>query len=277
VTKDDSRIDRAALERIVRRAAELQTGERDIGEGLSPDEVVSLGREVGIPARYLQQAMLEERTRNEPVSATGLLDRVVGPATCEAQRVVRGATEDVERQLLAWIEEHELFAVQRQQPGWITWEAMGGMQVALRKSAAALGSARRPFMLSRASTLSATVTALEPGYCHVSLKAELRQARGAVVGGLAGLGSAALAATVILSVMTPFWWVAVAPLPVFLAGGVGVIRTYPPIVARVRLGLERALDNLEHGTMRSSQALPPPGGGILGAVLQEVRKALKPS
>jgi hypothetical protein len=125
--------------------------------------------------------------------------------------------------------------------------------------------------------LSATVTALEPGYCHVSLKAELRQARGAVVGGLAGLGSAALAATVILSVMTPFWWVAVAPLPVFLAGGVGVIRTYPPIVARVRLGLERALDNLEHGTMRSSQALPPPGGGILGAVLQEVRKALKPS
>jgi hypothetical protein len=29
--------------------------------------------------------------------------------------------------------------------------------------------------------------------------------------------------------------------------------------------------------MGSSQALPAPGSGLLGAVLQEVRKALKPS
>ena len=30
-----------------------------MGEGLTPDEVVALGKEVGIPGRYLQQAMLE--------------------------------------------------------------------------------------------------------------------------------------------------------------------------------------------------------------------------
>ena len=43
------KIDRAALERIMQRAAELQTGERDIGEGLTPEEVLALGKEVGIP------------------------------------------------------------------------------------------------------------------------------------------------------------------------------------------------------------------------------------
>src|SRR5207247_2511228 len=53
------RIDRETLDRIIRRAAELQTSERDIGEGLSREEVLALGKEVGIPAKYLQQAMLE--------------------------------------------------------------------------------------------------------------------------------------------------------------------------------------------------------------------------
>ena len=60
---DASRIDRAALERIIKRAAELQTGERDIGEGLTEQEVLQLGRDVGIPGRYLQQALLEEQSR----------------------------------------------------------------------------------------------------------------------------------------------------------------------------------------------------------------------
>ena len=44
------KIDREALERIMQRAAELQAGEADVGEGLTPDEVTALGREVGIPA-----------------------------------------------------------------------------------------------------------------------------------------------------------------------------------------------------------------------------------
>ena len=89
------KIDRAALERIMQRAAELQTGERDIGEGLTPEEVLALGKEVGIPPGYLQQAMLEERSRIDPARGHGFLDRAVGPAVCSAQRVVRGTPEEV--------------------------------------------------------------------------------------------------------------------------------------------------------------------------------------
>src|SRR3954451_15532569 len=79
-------IDRAALERIIQRAAELQTSERDIGESLTPDDVLALGKEVGIPSRYLQQALLEERTRLAGGAPTGLIERAVGPAATRAPR-----------------------------------------------------------------------------------------------------------------------------------------------------------------------------------------------
>ena len=55
-----ARIDRAALERIIQRAAELQTSEREIGDSLTPDEVLALGkgrqRIVFDPAKKLKTA-----------------------------------------------------------------------------------------------------------------------------------------------------------------------------------------------------------------------------
>src|SRR5690349_7458301 len=111
------RIDRAALERIIQRAAELQTADRDIAAYLSPAEVLALGREVGIPHRYLQQAMLEEQTRLPDQPETGVWDRVAGPAVVSTDRVIRGDPGMVERSLIRWMEQNELLAVQRQQPG----------------------------------------------------------------------------------------------------------------------------------------------------------------
>ncbi|HEX9755188.1 MAG TPA: hypothetical protein VGA42_05745, partial [Gemmatimonadales bacterium] len=84
------RIDRGALERILQRAAELQASEHDIGEGLTSDEVLSLGKEVGIPPIYLRQAMLEERSRVSAPAPSGFWDGVVGPAEVAAVRVVHG-------------------------------------------------------------------------------------------------------------------------------------------------------------------------------------------
>ena len=78
-------IGRDALERIIRRAAELQAGERDIGEGLKREDLLALGKEVGIPVRYLEQALVEERTRG-PVD-TGWLARLAGPAALRAALV----------------------------------------------------------------------------------------------------------------------------------------------------------------------------------------------
>lgn len=270
-----SKIDRSAIERIIQRATELQTGERDIADGLTPEEVVSLGKEVGIPERYLQQAMLEERSRDIAPTPEGILDRTLGPGTVRAERVVRGSTDDVEQRISRYMDNHELLTVQRQQPGRITWEPLGGVQSALRRSSAVF-QGNRPFMLSRASLVSATVIPLEPGFCQVALSAELRGSRGGLLGGAAALGAAGIAGGAILLVMSPVVWLAVAPLP--LAAGLGwvVLRQYRPLADRAKLGLERALDNLERGEPKPTHALPPRAGGVVGAILEEVRRAIQP-
>src|SRR5688572_26945817 len=270
-----ARIDRAALERIIQRAAELQTAERDLGDSLTSDELIALGREVGIPGRYLQQALLEERTRLVNVGAAGLFERVTGPGQISAQRVVRGDPDAVETALLQWMERNELLCVQRHQTGRITWEPLGGIQAAFRRSTAAIGGGKRPFMLSRAATVSATVVPLEPGYAHVSLLADTRKVRGEYVGvgaALAGAGIAGTAAMVALGALLP---IALLPLPVALGMGYGVLRRYGPAIARVQLGLERALDFLEQAAGTPRHQLPDRNSGVLGLLADELRKALK--
>lgn len=269
------RIDREALDRIIRRAAELQTSERDIGEGLTESEVVSLGQDVGIPPRYLRQAMLEERMSGPRDANAGLLARIVGPREAGAERVVSGSREAVERALLGWVDANELFAVQRQLPGRITWETLGGVQAALRHASAMFQRKGPQFMLQKADLLVATVTALEDGYCHVRLDANLGRARGGVVGGAAAVGSIAAAGSIVLFTLGALPVVAALPLPVAAAIMWTITRTWPPVHARVQLGLERALDFLERGGVKPAHALPPERQGLLEQLAGEVRKAIQ--
>jgi hypothetical protein len=269
-----ARVDRAALERIIRRAAELQTAEREIGDTLSSDELISLGREVGIPVRYLQQALLEERSRVGTTAADGILEQVAGPGEVRAQRVVPIDPERAEQGLVRWMEANELLCIQRQLPGRITWEPISGFQAAIRRSTAAFGGGKQPFMLSRAATVSATVLALESGYSHVSLSADARKIRGEYLASgaaLASVGAAGTATMVALGALLP---VALIPLPLALAIGYTILRRYGPALARLQLGLERALDSLENGLGKASRQLTD-RTGLMGLLADEVRKALK--
>jgi hypothetical protein len=269
-----ARIDRAALERIIQRAAELQTTEREVGDTVSSDELISLGREVGIPVRYLQQALLEERTRLGSATVPGILDRLAGPSQVTAQRVVSIEAEMAEQGLIRWMERNELFCIQRQQTGRIVWEPISGFQAAIRRSAAALGAGKRPFMLSRAATVSATILPLESGYAHISLAADARKVRNEYIASgsaLAGAGAAGTATMVALGALLP---VALIPLPVALGIGYTIFRRYGPAVARMQLGLERALDSLENGMTRPAHRLSD-SSGLIGLLADEVRKALK--
>ncbi|HMV33453.1 MAG TPA: hypothetical protein PKA50_15145 [Gemmatimonadales bacterium] len=270
-----ARIDRAAIERIIQRATELQTGERDIGEGMSPDEVVSLGKDVGIPERYLRQAILEEHGRVELPAPHGLLDRVFGAATVSAQRVVAGTPEEVGQRLGQYLEREEVLTVQRELPGRITWEPLRGIEAALRRSTAAFGG-RKALMLSKAQLVTATITALEPGFCHVSLTTDLGSTRQSLVIGVAVSGVVGAGAAVVLGVLSPLVWLPAAPL--LLAAGIGyaVKAQYRPAAERALLGVERALDHLERGQAKPGHQLAPGAPGLLGAIIEEIRKATKP-
>jgi hypothetical protein len=271
------KIDRAALERIMQRAAELQAAEADVGEGLTPDEVTALGKEVGIPARYLQQAMLEQATEIVAPAEAGFLGRVVGPREVSAYRVVLGDPEDAARALITWFDKNELLVVQRQTTGRVAFEPLGGMAAALRRGSVMLGSSKPKFMLAKSELVTATFTKLESGYCHVALTANLARARGGYVGGAVAGGSAGVATAIVAATLSPFWLVMVPPLLVGAAAGWFALKRYRPLAERALLGLERALDYLERGGVKPAHQLPPRSGGILESLAGEIRKAIASS
>ncbi|HJS46623.1 MAG TPA: hypothetical protein VJ773_01415, partial [Gemmatimonadales bacterium] len=182
---DGARLDRAALERVLQRAAELQAADADLGDALSEEEILALGREVGLPARHLQQAILEERTRHGGIEPAGFLDRVMGPGELTATRVVQTPRATAEPLLTRWLEKQEFFAVQRHTAGRTTWEPMGGVMAAVYRAGAGISSGRLPPMLGKARTLAASFAELEPGYLHVTLTADLGGTRAGFVGGAA--------------------------------------------------------------------------------------------
>lgn len=265
-----ARFDQETLERIMQRAAELQAAEGDAGANLSTDEIVALGKEVGIPERHLRRAMLEVQGTPAAPEPVGTLDRLSGPRVVSAQRVVALDPESVERLLLKAMDE-EAFRVQRQQAGRLTWEPGSGWQAFVRRSM----QSTRPLMLQRANLVSATVMSLEPGFSHVALAAELTQVRSQYLGGAAAIASTAVAGTLVMLSLGAFLPVALAPLPLAAGLGWGITRQFRPIADRTRLGLEVVLDQLERAGTRPAHALPPRTVGIIGQIAGELRRALE--
>lgn len=267
-------IDRAALDRIIQRAAELQTGERDIGDQLTPDEVLALGKDVGIPSRYLQQAMLEHQTSVATAADPGPVGRLIGPGEVRADRVVQGNAEDAIRALMGWMERNELLVVQRQQAGWASWEPLRGMQAAIRRGTAALDTSKPKFMLSRAEVVTATATPLEVGYCHVAMTATLLATRREYLGWSLATGALGLVGTAAIATLASVGWIALLPAAVFAPISLVTLRAFRPIGARVQLGLERALDFLERGGVKPGHEQVGRGPGLIELLAGEVKRAL---
>lgn len=266
------RLDRAQLERIMLRAAELQATDRDLADGLTPDEVVALAKEVGIPEAHVRRALVEERHAPTPPAPATLTDQLLGRADLTASRIVSGDPATVQRVLLEWMAKHEVLAVQRSVPGRIVWERQRGLQGALRRSSAALGRGDRTFMLTKASEVSAEIVAVENGWSQVTLTIDARSERGNYLAGSGITGVFGATSAVILTVLhAPL---IIAALPMLVLGGTSVVvaRAFRPVSTRLALGLERILDFLEHHRPQASVA--PPRTGLLGMLADELKKAL---
>jgi hypothetical protein len=260
-------ITREALERIVRRAAELQASEHDVGEGLTKDEVLSLGKDVGIPARYLQQAMLEEQTRTAVAPPRGLWAWLTGPRTLSAHRVVPGDPATVERALTHWMEEEESLQIKRRHADRTSWEPKAGAFATIQR---ALGTKGRRFALATAAEVSGQVTPLEPGFCHVQLVADIGPSRNRRLQGTTvvfALGALATGAFVV-----PFGLLALLPAVVMFPTAAVIARHYRVENERVQVALEQVLDRLERGEIRPEHALPGPRANTFVRIADEIRK-----
>src|SRR3954471_7576380 len=89
-------LDRSSLERVLARAAELQSGPGDTEEGFTEEQLLELGKEVGLSPQNLRQALAEERTRSSlPEDERGFAATLFGPSQVRASRVVPGRAAEV--------------------------------------------------------------------------------------------------------------------------------------------------------------------------------------
>lgn len=93
-SEDKSRaLTRREFESVMKRATELAAADPDGGEGtLDEAEVLRIAREVGIPDAHVQQALVEVRSADVPIT---VLDRWFGNANIRVSRVVPGQRKEI--------------------------------------------------------------------------------------------------------------------------------------------------------------------------------------
>jgi hypothetical protein len=256
-----ARLDRASLERVLARAAELQGTSGDPVEEFTEEQLLDLGKEVGLSPQNLRQALAEERTRSvAPDDEHGIGASLFGPSRVRAARTVAGIPADVLASIDGWMQRQELLIVKRYHQDRIVWEPRRDFVVGVKR---ALRVGGRDYALSRAFEVSATVIAVDDNRVHVGLDADFRSHRAMSVRQAAGSSIAGAAATGALFVMGVTSVIAAAPFiiaPAIAIAGARALQSR--IVTRAQLSLEQLLDKLERGEFSSRAA-----DSLLGAIV----------
>lgn len=237
---------RAALERVLLRAAELHAASGDVPETMSEADLLSLAQEVGISPLAVKQALAEERMRVTLPEERGFAASLVGPAFFSASRVVTGDARALLERIDHGFQRDESLAERRRFPDRIVYGPLGGLAGAAHDVVAGLSG--RPLALAKTNEVSVSVVQMDPTRSHVRIEATLAPRRvwalrigaGGLLGG-AGLGAVLLALNV---------W------PVVAIGVGALVSVMPSIIARAmyrnaahgaQLAIEQTLDRLEFG------------------------------
>ncbi len=254
----ERRVPREELDRIIRRAVELQFHAAEASEGeLSEAEVVRIGAEVGLDAGHVRRAL--EEVRADALAPAlppddSLLERVIGPGRFQHRRVVPGEPERVEGEVARWLRDRESLHPVRSRAGISLWEPAEGFLPQLQRGLKWRG---HRYDLAQARQLEVTVQGLENGWSLVTLTLDLRNVRAEQGGGwMTGLACAGVAATLPVGL-------AVLSLPVagavaLAAAGTGVgasagvaagRKAFRDQSARIRMAAEGFLDRVERGDL----------------------------
>ena len=245
-------LDRAALDRVLGRAAELAVSSPEGLESLTEERVIEIGREVGIAESHLRQALAEERTRLVVPEEPGIIAQYFGAGRASASRTVRGKPDAVLAALDRWMLNEECLQVKRRFPDRITWEARRDL-VGNIKRGFNLGG--RGYALSKATEVAATVVAVDQERSLVRLDADLEPPRRttvawtSVTAGLSTAGGVALAAVALVANVPLAIGAAVGGAVALsgIAGATVIAKAHRKLVARAQLALDQVLDQLEHG------------------------------
>jgi hypothetical protein len=245
---------RAALERVLARAAELHSANSDSDEpgAMNEAQLIELGKEVGLSADSLRQALAEERANAALPVERGALATLMDVATVTAARTVRGTPAGVLGSIDAWMQRAEALQVKRRFTDQLVWEARRDLFASLRRT---LRIGGRGYDLALGSDVSGIAAAAGPDRTHVRLVANFGEVRSqrlwtgislAVVALLTGAPLLAMGVPLLLAALPPLF---LAPFVLFLTR-----RQYRATVRRAQVALEQALDRLEFGEQRPASA-----------------------
>jgi hypothetical protein len=263
-------LDRQALERVLARAAELQGADAlpESSDLLSENQLLEIGKEVGLSPATLNQALAEERTRVTVPEERGFVAQIAGAGYASATRTVPGSQRDVLATIDSWMQRDECLQVQRRFSDRVTWEPQRGLFGKLKRTVNVSG---RGYYLVDARQVSATVLPVDAARSVVRLDADISPSRarriglggvavgaGGVLGGVLGLGL--VVAHLPLLIVAG---VALLPLAGGTAGAYRIARSHRAVLSSVQLALEQILDRLEHGEVSRP--------GLLGALASRPR------
>ena len=271
-------LDARAVERVLARAAALQTASPRASDGMSEAELLDVAREAGMSVEHVRRALAEERLRGalspspgEASDERGLAVRLAGPGRASVSRVVAGPAPAVLARLTQWLEREELMQQVRRLSDGGVWaprrDVVGNLVRGLRRGGTP--------GLRNLAALGAAVVPLDDGRALVRLEADVSAGRRQrlVVGSITA-ATGALAAGTLLSVgiVADALMTVLLPLSAFpaLAGGGtawALARGHRATVVRTQVALERVLDQVEHGAPD-----PSPIASTLREVLDGVRR-----
>lgn len=275
----DMMLPRAALERVLARAAELQAQTSDSPEVISEERLLDIGREVGIDPNHLRLAIAEERGRSPMLpDEPGRIALALGEAHAGAQRSIPGSPDRVLASLDKWMQREEHFAVKRRFGLRMSWEKPRNAFASISR-----GLSGKNGDLTKADEVSAVVTPVDGAHALVRLDADMRLYRKSQRDGVVVLG-------VVNGIVAALWLtplailaavsgadVSAVPFAAMAVGGVAaqagvstliwrsMKNSFRSAVARTQLRLEQLLDALEHGDTGS----PP-------TLLEQLRQTLLP-
>jgi len=254
VRRPSEAITREQLERVIRRASDLQfRSSTTVSNNLDPAEVVRIGEEVGLDARHVQQAMAEIQAEALVPTAPedgGFMAKWAGPSVVRVSRVVPGDQSKVEGNLEHYLREKELLRPVRIKPGRSLWEPAKGLVSSMRRS---LDVGGHGYTIAKAKRLQVAVEALESGWSLVTITADMGNVRNETAGGwLFGLSLGSLSMATAVIVATGGAVLGVAGGMAIVGGAVvtarGAARTHiRKERERMELTLLGLLDRLERG------------------------------
>lgn len=254
---------RAAFERVLARAAELQAGGAEPAEQMSEEQLIEVGKEVGIGPEHVRLALAEERTRVQLPEEKGVIGGMFGAPGITASRVVRGTPADLLARLDEWMQREEGLRPMRRFGDRMTWEARKDLLGSLQQG---LNFGGRAYGLRSSNEVGATVVAIDAERCMVRLDASFEESRrNHVIGGAvaAGTGVLGFGGMIGLATLGPSGSLALGALvglvPVLAGSGItyAVARTHRRKIQRAQLSLEQVLDRLERGELRRANPLSP--------------------